>query len=224
MKTLFLGLSLTLALLASPAWAQSVSSPPGKPGSAAYNQWLGQSLSKLQRLADEDALRKLAYSYGRGNDAISIHHADRAQGIRLGTQEYSQAFTRDTRVEVYALGGANPISTTVGVTAWAEFVDKYYAGNGYSSTVHLMSNFSIDMTGPDVARVSAYAIAPHFLVNAKARSAASADTTAEWMHCRYAYEARRQPDGGWRMVELKIYLEEIWRAGGYYPSGQAKGL
>lgn len=216
--------ALVIATLATPALSLDFSKPPAKPGSAAYNQWVASALTRLQRLSDEDALRQLAYHYGRGNDAISIHHADRSKGVRLGSAEYAQAFTADTRVEVFALGGDKPIGSTVGVPAWAEFVDKFYAGYGYSSTVHLMSNFSIEFTAADTARISAYAIAPHFLVNAAAKDKSTADTTAEWMHCRYSYEAKRQPDGGWKMTRLTIHLEEIWRASGFFPGGQGKGL
>ena len=48
MKTKFLGLPLALALMAGSAFAQTMAKPPGKPGSAAYNQWLGQSLATLK--------------------------------------------------------------------------------------------------------------------------------------------------------------------------------
>jgi hypothetical protein len=196
----------------------------GKPGTPEYNQRLNAALVSLQRLSDEDALRKLLYNYGRGNDVMSINYADRVKGRKLASEDYSKAFTADTRVEVYALGGTTPISTTVGVAPWAEFVDKYYSGTGYSSTVHLMSNFSIDFADANTAKVSAYTIAPHFFVNAAAKDKGSSDTTAEWMRCRYAFEAKRQPDGSWKMSKLQIHLEEIWRSGGFYPGGQAKGL
>lgn len=77
MKALLQTTAITLALLAAPVWAQDYSKPPGKPGSDEYNQWVGKALVSLQRLGDEEALRKLAYSYGRGNDEITIHHGDR---------------------------------------------------------------------------------------------------------------------------------------------------
>jgi SnoaL-like domain len=195
----------------------------GKPGTTQYNQRLNASLMQLQKLSDEDSLRKLLYNYGRGNDVMSINYADRVKGRKLASDEYAKAFAPDTRVEVFALGGTTPISTTVGVAPWADFVDKYYSGTGYSSTVHLMSNFSIDFADANTANVSAYTIAPHFFVNAAAKDKASADTTAEWMRCRYSFEAKRMPDGSWKMSKLQIHLEEIWRSAGFYAGGQAKG-
>jgi hypothetical protein len=221
-KQLFAASLLTITC--SLAMAQgSRSDALGKPGTPQYNQRLNAALASLQRLNDEDSLRKLLYHYGRGNDVMSVNYADRLKGRKLASEDYAKAFAPDTRVEVYALGGTTPISNTVGVAPWAEFVDKYYSGTGYSSTVHLMSNFNIEFTDANTANVSAYTIAPHFFVNAAAKDKASADTTAEWMRCRYAFEAKRQPDGGWKMSKLQIHLEEIWRSGGFYPGGQAKG-
>lgn len=177
----------------------------------------------VQRLADESALRNLIYHYGRGNDEIAIRHADRATARQRGAAEYAKAFKPDTRVEVYALGGDKPIGQLSGVAAWTDFVDQYHAGNGYSSTLHLMSNFEIRFEGRDRASVSAYALAPHFFVRAAAKDKATADTAVEWMIARYAYDAERQRDGGWRIARLQVNLEEISRAAGFFPGGQRNG-
>ena len=69
----------------------------------------------------------------------------------------------------------------------------------------------------------AYALAPHFLVRAAARDAASADTAVEWMIARYAYQAERQRDGSWRISRLQINLDEIARSPGFFPGGQRNG-
>jgi hypothetical protein len=183
----------------------------------------GQQLATLQRLADESALRQLMFHYGRGNDEIAIRHADRPAGRARGAAEYEKAFTPATRVEVYALGGDKPIGQLTGVPAWVDFVDQYYAGAGYSSTLHLMSNFDIAFDGANRARLSAYALAPHFFVRAAARSKATADTAVEWMIARYALEAERQRDGGWKIARLQIHLEEMAHAPGFFPGGQRNG-
>lgn len=177
----------------------------------------------VQRLADESELRNLIYHYGRGNDEIAIRYADRATARQRGAAEYAKAFKPDTRVEVYALGGDKPIGQVTGVAAWTDFVDQYYAGNGYSSTLHLMSNFEIRFDGRDRASVSAYALAPHFFVRAVAKDKATADTAVEWMIARYAYDAERQRDGGWKIARLQVNLEEISRATGFFPGGQRNG-
>lgn len=190
---------------------------PVKSLSAAASQQL------LQRLADESALRDLMYAYGRGNDELSIHHADRKLAKARGAAEYAKAFTPATRVEVFALGGDKPIGQLVGVPAWVDFVDQYYGGNGYSSTLHLMSNFEFGFEGPDRARITAYALAPHFFLRAAARDKASADTAVEWMLCRYAALAERQSDGSWKLARLQINLEEMSRAAGFFPGGQRDG-
>lgn len=190
---------------------------PVKGLSAAASQQL------LQRLADESALRDLMYAYGRGNDELSIHHADRKLAKARGAAEYAKAFTPATRVEVFALGGDKPIGQLVGVPAWVDFVDQYYGGNGYSSTLHLMSNFEFGFEGPDRARITAYALAPHFFLRAAARDKASADTAVEWMLCRYAALAERQSDGSWKLARLQINLEEMSRGPGFFPGGQRDG-
>ena len=177
----------------------------------------------LQRLADESALRDLMYAYGRGNDELSIHYADRKLARERGAAEYAKAFTAATRVEVYALGGDKPIGQLTGVPAWVEFVDQYYGGNGYSSTLHLMSNFEFGFDGADRARITAYALAPHFFQRAAAKDKASADTAVEWMLCRYAAQAERQPDGSWKLARLQINLEEMSRGVGFFPGGQRNG-
>lgn len=102
-------------------------------------------------LHDESTLRKLMYAYDRCNDEIAIRHADRSAGRQRGAAEYAKAFTPATKVEVYALGDDKPIGQVTGVPAWVGFVDQYYAGNGYSGTLHLMSNFDIGFDGPDRA-------------------------------------------------------------------------
>ena len=218
-----LAAALSLTLLSPPVRAADAQKAAARPGTAANDRWLGQQLATLQRLNDESALRHLLYAYGRGNDEIAIRHADRGTGRQRGAAEYAKAFTPATRVEVYALGADKPIGQVTGVAAWVDFVDQYYAGNSYSSTLHLMSNFDIGFEGPDRATVSAYALAPHFLLRAAARDPASADTAVEWMLCRYLAQAERQADGRWKIARLQINLEEISRAAGFFPGGQRNG-
>jgi len=197
--------------------------PTARPGTAAYDQWVGTQLNSLQRLRDENAVRSLIYHYGRGNDEIAIRYADRATARQRGAAEYAKSFAPDVRVEVFALGGDKPIGQISGIAAWVEFVDSYYANNGYSSTLHLMSNFEVNFSAPDRASVSAYALAPHFFVRTAAKDKATQDTAVEWMIARYVYEARRQSDGQWRIERLQVNLEEISRAQGFFPGGQRNG-
>jgi hypothetical protein len=154
---------------------------------------------------------------------VAIHYADRPLARQRGAAEYAKAFAPDVKIEVFALGGEKPIGEVTGIPAWTEFADKYYASNGYSSTLHLMSNFEIVFDGSNRANVSAYALAPHFFVRTAAKDTARADTAVEWMIARYAYRAERQRDGSWKIVRLQINLEEISRAAGFFPGGQRNG-
>ncbi|MDG0853762.1 nuclear transport factor 2 family protein [Roseateles puraquae] len=212
-----------MAVMASVALAITHPAHAAEPGKPAKSLSTAASQQLLQRLADESALRDLMYAYGRGNDELSIHHANRKLAKERGAAEYSKAFTPSTRVEVYALGGDKAIGQLVGVPAWVDFVDQYYGGNGYSSTLHLMSNFEFGFDGPNQARITAYALAPHFFLRAAARDKASADTAVEWMLCRYAALAERQADGSWKLSRLQINLEEMSRAAGFFPGGQRDG-
>lgn len=177
----------------------------------------------VQRLVDESAIRNLIYHYGRGNDEVAIRYANRPLARQRATAEYTKAFASDVHIEVFALGGDKPIGQVSGIPAWTEFADTYYANNGYSSTLHLMSNFEIAYDGSDRANVTAYALAPHFFVRTAAKDPASADTAVEWMIARYAYRAERQRDGTWKIARLEIHLEEISRAAGFFPGGQRNG-
>lgn len=176
-----------------------------------------------RRLRDEDALRTLAYCYGRGLDEISIHYANRPEGKRRATALYERCFEPNVTIEVYALGADKPLRTTATIGEWVDFADGFFADNRYSSTRHLMSNFSVEMKGIDAATVTSYASIPHFLRSDTARDAASAAPTVEYMIARYVDEAARKPDGTWRTVRKTVYLEEIWRGTGFFPGGQGAG-
>jgi hypothetical protein len=212
-----LGLALLASPLALPVAAQTTA--PGRPGSAEHAAWLAHT---VQRLADQDAIRAIAGYYGRGNDMLGLHHADRARGRQLAAVEYARAFAADVQIDVFAVGGPTPIGSTRGIPAWIDFAGGFYANAGYSSTLHPMANFHIEFTDANTARMSAFAGAPHFVL-AAAREAGAAAPSLDFMVCRYEFEARRQPDGSWKATRLRINLDEIWRASGFYPNGQAPG-
>lgn len=56
------------------------------------------------------------------------------------------------------------------------------------------------------------------------RRSRQSEPGVEIRHCRYTFDAKHQPDGGWKTVKLKIELQEIWRGLGFYPGGQGQGL
>ncbi len=204
-KSALFGLALmTVPLLAAPAAAQTAT-----------------AAARLQLLEDRDALRSLAYHYGRGNDELSIHLGDRAKGRELAAAEYARSFAPDIEIEVFALG--SPLRQVKGIAAWVDFADGFFKAKNYSSSLHLMSNFDISFIDADTARVNAYVGVPHFIRSA-AKDQRSADTIVEYMLCRYDYVARRQRDGSWRIAKLRIDLEEIASTPGFYAGGQGKGL
>ncbi|MDX2234400.1 MAG: nuclear transport factor 2 family protein [Hyphomonadaceae bacterium] len=208
--------------LSGVAAAQTPLTPPGRPGSAAYEQWLGQTLGRLQQAADRDAIRQLAFHYARGNDELSVHFNDRPLGRTRAQAEYAQAFAPDVSITVYPLRSSTPLRKVSGIADWIAFADGFFENAKYSSSLHLMSNFDIRFTGPDTARASAYAGVPHF-IQSTARTAEAQAVTLEYMLCRYDYVAKRQADGSWRITEFTIYLDEIQRSQGFYPGGQASG-
>jgi SnoaL-like domain len=183
----------------------------------------GDVTAAVQRLVDQEALRGLAYCYGRGLDEISRHHADRERGQRLATALYETCFDPAVVIEVYPLGATEPLRRTEGIADWVTFADAFFHDNGYSTTRHLMSNFAYEPLGPDAARLTSYASIPHFLIGPSARDASSAAPSVEYMLGRYEDEAARQPDGTWRTVRKTVYLEEIWRGVGFFPGGQGPG-
>lgn len=212
--------SLAVATVLSTAVFAQTRPAPAAP--SAMEASVASALTRLQRFADEDALRTLGYRYGRGLDALSVHYADRATGRALATREYAQAFAPDVRIKVFPLRGTTPLREVTGIDEWVAFADGFFEANRYSSTVHLMSNFGIVWRNADTPVVSSYAIVPHF-IRAAARDAGAAETSLEVMVGRYEYVGRRQADGGWRIAEMTVHLDEIWRTGGFYPNGQAPG-
>lgn len=211
-----------LMFCADVASAQTSLTPPARPGTAAYDQWLGATLGRLQQSADRDAIRQLAFHYARGNDELSVHFNDRALGSRRAQAEYAEAFAPEVKITVYPLRNATPLREVTGISAWIAFADGFFKNANYSSSLHLMSNFDIDFTDSDTARVSAYAGVPHF-IRSDARTPEAQAVTLEYMLCRYDYTAKRQADGRWKITQFTIYLDEIQRSQGFYPGGQAGG-
>lgn len=211
-----------LLLSVGTASAQTSLTPPARPGTAAYDQWLGATLGRLRQSADRDAIRQLAFNYARGNDELSIHFNNRALGRTRAEAEYAQAFASDVKITVYPLRNAVPLREVTGIPDWIAFADSYFETAGYSSSLHLMSNFDIDFTDADTATVSAYAGVPHF-IRSDARAAETQAVTLEYMLCRYDYIAKRQADGSWKITAFTINLDEIQRSQGFYPGGQAGG-
>lgn len=212
----------TLFTLSPPASAQTALTPPARPGTPAYEQWLGATLGRLQQVADRDAIRQLAYHYARGNDELSVHFNNRTLGRSRAQAEYAQAFAPEVKITVYPLRSSTPLRQVTGVADWIAFAEGFFESARYSSSLHLMSNFDIRFTDADTARASVYAGVPHF-IQSTARSAENQAVTLEYMLCRYDYVARRQADGFWKITEFTIYLDEIQRSQGFYPGGQASG-
>lgn len=217
LRTAVFSSALAAALvLAMPAGAQE----QPRPGSAAFDRW---AVAEIGRLADREAIRALAYHYGRGNDALSVRFNNREQARADAQAEYARAFAPDVRITVFPLRSSTPLRQVTGIAEWTAFADGFFHNARYSSTLHLMSNFDIALIDGDEARGSAYAGVPHFIQSATARTRETQDTTLEYMLCRYEFVARRQADGSWRIAEFTIHLDEIWRADGFYPGGQAQG-
>lgn len=210
------------ASMGVPALAQTMLTPPGRPGTPAYDQWLGTTLERLQRTSDRDAIRQLAFNYARGNDELSVHFNNRTQGRARARAEYARAFAPNVRITVYPLRSATPLREVTGIDDWIAFADGFFENARYSSSLHLMSNFDIQFTDANTAKASAYAGVPHFIQSA-ARAADSQAVTLEYMLCRYDYVSTRQPDGSWKITEFTIHLDEIQRSQGFYPGGQASG-
>lgn len=210
------------SLTSATASAQTTFTPPARPGTAAYDQWLGATLERLQRAADRDAIRQLAFHYARGNDELSVHFNNRAVGRSRAQAEYAKAFAPDVKITVYPLRSATPLRQVTGIADWIAFADGFFENAKYSSSLHLMSNFDIQFADANTARASAYAGVPHF-IQSTARAAESQAVTLEYMLCRYDYVVKRQPDGSWKIIEFTIYLDEIQRSQGFYPGGQASG-
>jgi hypothetical protein len=209
------------AIIGASLWftaAAAQTSP--RAGTADFDRW---AASELTRLSDLEAVRALMYHYGRGNDELSVRHAALDLGRERAITEYAQAFAPDVRITVYPLRSSTPLRQVTGIEAWTDFAQGFFQNANYSSTLHLMSNFDVTLIDADTATGSAYAGVPHFIRSETARSEATQATTLEYMLCRYAFTARRQADGSWRIAEFTIYLDEIWRAEGFYPGGQANG-
>ena len=177
-----------------------------------------------QRIAehlDREDIEQLMVYYGRANDIIGRGHADRDAAREAAVAEYERAFTDDATITVFPLGSETPLQSTNNIPDWSAFVAGYFVNENYSSTLHLMSNFVIDFTDEDTAQASAFAINPHFILNREAGNPDAATRGMDLMNVRYEYEAERQEDGEWRIVDMTIHLDEIFNGIGFFGAGQS---
>jgi hypothetical protein len=108
------------------------------------------------------------------------------------------------------------------IPEWIAFAGGFFDQAKYSSTLHLISNFTVDIVDVNSARGTAYAHVPHYM-QSSAKDQAAANVAVENMLARYDFTARRQQNGEWRINEMTIHLDEIQRQTGFFPNGQAPG-
>jgi hypothetical protein len=177
----------------------------------------------VTQLRDEEAIKSLAYCYGRGLDELSLRSADRPKGRAAASALYAGCFDPKVEISVYPVGAKVPFKKTAGIQEWVDFADGFYASAGYSSTRHLMGNFFITRTGAGTATMISYGLAPHFL-KSPAKDAAAAAPTLEYYSLRYSDELARQSDGSWRVLKKSVFFDEVWRGVGFFPNGNPDGL
>jgi uncharacterized protein (TIGR02246 family) len=118
---------VALLLSASGVWSYAQERRATKPPSVEQ---------RLQRMEDLDAIRELLVAYGRSFDARDF-------------VTYSNLFAKDG----VWIGGAAGAQSYQGPSAIREMVEKGYPPTVFPGSYHIMSNFAIELTGADTAKV-----------------------------------------------------------------------
>jgi uncharacterized protein (TIGR02246 family) len=90
---------------------------------------------RLQRLEDVDAIRELLVAYGRNFDKRDF-------------PAYANLFAKDG----VWVGGAAGVQSYQGPDAIRAMGEKGYPPSVFPGAYHIMSNFAIELTGPDTAQ------------------------------------------------------------------------
>jgi uncharacterized protein (TIGR02246 family) len=90
---------------------------------------------RLQRMEDIEAIRELLVAYGRYFDKRDF-------------AAYASLFAKDG----VWIGGAGGTQAYEGPAAIREMVEKGFPPSVFPGSYHIMSNFSIELTGPDTAK------------------------------------------------------------------------
>jgi hypothetical protein len=163
---------------------------------------------------DRAAIADLIYCYARGTDAIGDATTN-ADPLAKGISIYKPCFAPNAEIRAWfpqqpfnaqAFPDPNAFPDTAppayyGATAWANFVNGVFRGNGYTFTQHLMSNIRVTIDG-DRGTVTSYLNATHVrsgsTIGGVSRCVAVANGT-------YSGNVKKI-DGQWKFTKLYLTL------------------
>lgn len=195
----------TLAVLAF-SLALTITAPESKAAPAAPSDGLHR--------ADRDAVAELIYCYARGTDHIGDSTTN-ADPLSSGLSIYSQCFAPDAAFrawfpqqpfdsQTFPNPDANPGTAPapfIGPSAWANFVNAVFRGNGYTFTQHMITNVDVQLHG-NRALLTAYLNATHVIsgdaIGGPSRCVAVANGT-------YSMQAEKR-GGRWLATRLDLTL------------------
>jgi hypothetical protein len=126
-----------------------------------------------ERLTDREQIANLIYCYARGTDAIGDATTN-ADPLAKGISIYTPCMTSDAEIrawfpqqpfdsQTFPNPAANPATAPpafYGPSAWAQFVNTVFRGNGYTFTQHMMTNVDVRVHG-NTGQLTAYLNASH---------------------------------------------------------------
>lgn len=178
---------------------------------------LAELQHKLQIPEDLEAIRDTGYCYGRAQDVVYRNYADTERAKCEGLEAFRRCFTDDATFTI-TFFGSEPVAQTPNLEAWVDFVIGFGQDSTYTSTRHLISNFEIELTGPDSAVMYSSGVNPHFIQESMSETGPAVD----WLIGNYRDELRRI-DGVWKVTGKTLNADEFLRSPGFYPNGQSDG-
>lgn len=178
---------------------------------------LGELQTRIQRLEDSEAIRDTQFCYGRAQDVLYRNYTDEAKAKREALAAFQECFTDDADITITFFGG-EPLEASDTLTEWIDFVYAFGQAEGYGSTRHLLSNLSVEFTGPDTAVVRSAGTTPHFIRGSETEEQPAVD----WITGNYQGDVVRTDDG-WKLTTFHINGEEALRSPGFFPFGQSDG-
>lgn len=162
---------------------------------------------------DRVAIDEMIYTYAEAVDILGCHPVRPGQddpALPRAADLFRRCMDDSAAVRLYFQGPASEPThaPSEGPERFARFVRDYFTSYGYIGTYHLTGNIRPTFTGPDTADVSSLINSTHWMADGRMLLAPIV----------YRDQARRAPDGTWKIATRNLIVQRWWVTPGYFPS------